>query len=387
MALPQDIITNIERRYKSCNGDLQQKEILKFLKDKLNNGISPEDVFQYAENTHLYIYPDRIFAISADTISGIGLFLSKSKDKVKQNLASKFFKLAADRDNVLGCRNYAVCKLYGKNGEGESISEALEYAEKAVKITPNYHDFKKTYAMALNANGSNYLAFMAMIEFLKFHIENKTKEDQSLVDEKINFCNGIISTIFPDPNQNTCSNKISKAELEKLSKLIKKYATNFSQNSTSYETHNEICLCAGKIYEKLNKDSKAWLIYCQAKNKDEKYYSQVVDARKKLLKKFITSQFDKLIEDNDRRDGDNSEQVHQEGLKTYSKLARGKIPVSRLFNLPSKNRLEDSLVLPEGKTLDLNFLKHWRSDHKFFHSINKVAFVLIQSAATLPALG
>ena len=97
---------------KNISEETPQKYFITYFKKKLDNKNDTEVVLNYVTNRHWS--KNKKHVVSEDTINHLGFFVSKLNDEEQQKFAPKFYKLAADRDSSLGCRNYAICLLEGK---------------------------------------------------------------------------------------------------------------------------------------------------------------------------------------------------------------------------------------------------------------------------------
>jgi hypothetical protein len=348
MPLPEEIIKKIKNLLSQNKHD----DILNYLKQNLESGgITPQDVYDWVKNNVLGKKPGQPYVVNECTINLLGVVVSKLPDN-KEIIAGQFYFLAAQRGSAWGCRNYATSALLGTGGVKKSKKTALKYAEQAVKLTENTDEkdqHKVIYAKILKANGDYSLSFTVITSFLA------AKKQDNLKDA-LGFCKELIDKFLTDFQKGNFDKEHLQARLLALQSVI----SCPGNHQELLDIRNKACLLAGKYYEFLNDNSKAWLAYCQIKNTNCKikdtnflFYQDVVIARKKLLKSFITNKFKELI---------------------------ASIPVGNMAPNENANpepapqkKTEDTILLPNGIRVLLNFSKSWNKDFHFLHSVNEAA--------------
>ena len=293
MPLPDEI----KKKIANLSSQNKHDDIVNYLKPKLENGdILPQDVYEYVKRNFWPKNPEQPYVVNAVAINKLGVVVSRLPDD-KKLLAAQFYLLAAERDSAWGCGNYALCALLGTKGSEKSTKTALEYAKKAVELTKNpteKNQHSYIYAKALKANGDYSLSFTVITDYLGFWATQPKNQDDNLKNA-VSFCNELIDTFLTDFQEGNFDHVLAKKLFQAPLLALQSIISCPGNHQELLTIRNKACLLAGKYYEFLNEHSKAWLAYCQAKDKSSPFYKDVVIARKELLNSFIEKKFDELI--------------------------------------------------------------------------------------------
>lgn len=326
----------------------KQDDIVSLFEKKLKEGVvTAKEVFDFASIGRFTNKPEKPPVVSADAINSLGLVVESLKNEKQAELDVQFYKLAADRGDSWGSRNYAGCIL------NKDKKHALIYAKKAVDLTKNNkdekHRHKFTLCKALRANCKWKEANVALMEYFKFKTEKarSTKEPElkeeieKEIKQILRLCRKIIDEFMIDfeaKNRDELTTERCRANLEELVAFLN-YKKIFDFNSKSRIILQEAYYIKAKCHEKLDEHSEAMCAYCAITDKEFPYYSEVVSARARLLKA----------------------QVDKDLTMIYT--------ASDAVSLDKKESL--SLQLPSGVPFPAKFGAHWSQETFWFHSVDK----------------
>jgi len=335
---------------KNISEETPQKYFITYFKKKLDNKNDTEVVLNYVTNRHWS--KNKKHVVSEDTINHLGFFVSKLNDEEQQKFAPKFYKLAADRDSSLGCRNYAICLLEGKYDLEKSANQALTYINKAVELDkklPEKHRFKFLLVKIIFENKETDNLLPLLFDYVKGQLELKKGKEAI---EALNYCGetlipSITKKIIDEPRDDKHL-ETTINEIDSIINLCKIFTLEEIKEKIN-SLNNKFYYLIGRCYELLETPQKAWPAYATIIDTNSEVYCDAAEAKKRVLK----NEFDKM-----------------------QKEIFGETPLQEFFlrelNDKSKpqKREKYNLTLWENFDLPANFAKGWSKrseDNESFH--------------------
>lgn len=112
-----------------------QKALVDFTKSKITAGeLTIADLFAYARDAQSPQKHSRTHLVTPEMLNYLGVMITGLENPEQKKQAWQFFKLSAERNNALGCRNYASGLLRGDYGCEKSAEQALVWIKKSDRV-------------------------------------------------------------------------------------------------------------------------------------------------------------------------------------------------------------------------------------------------------------
>lgn len=341
----------------------KSNEIVSYLKEKIEKSeASVRDIFDYVRDYYFSDMKGEPYVVNENIINLLGVMVSKLEGNEQRKFAGLFYKLAADRNSSIGCRNYALCLLKGRKDCNiqKSAKDALIFVRKAIdlakEIPAEQNKFKLLLCIALRENRKYIEANIVLMDYFSFKSNQvKFENDPALkakieteVSEVIELCKTILDEFEIDINKDVDDLSVEKwrSKLEEIDPLL-----NCKVDSNEFIIiQHHAYFHKAKYHEHLEEYSIAMGMYCVLSDKTLPIYSKVILARSNLLKKQVDTQLVSALlptMQNMNINADNKSQVTKESKQSPE------LNMAHDVSLPSK------------------FGSKWKADTIWYHSANE----------------
>jgi hypothetical protein len=163
VSVPEDLEEKLHKELVELARKPGQEELQQRLKQLVvEKTISKTALLGFLNRT---LKKDKTLVVLAVSINIVGVLLCKEADPALKKLGAELYKLAADRENGNGAKNFAQVLFYGQYGFEKNLDEALKYA--GLALAKNISETHFIRAEILGKKGNHAEAIQSYLKIAK----------------------------------------------------------------------------------------------------------------------------------------------------------------------------------------------------------------------------